>query len=328
MFACCSMGHLPADRWQRRMLRNAVHSRDVDKIQDVINMGVDINMVISDVFYDTPLTYAIKYGYLEVVEFLVNLAECHVDMKVKNKHTALDEAVGSWLNSASAVHKTKQDQGKYFRILRCLLKRGAKEIAERSLDMVIFSTLNATNGKVAIEKLVKVVCQRSCARVQTSLFVVLSRYEQTSFFLRMLLQAGANPSVYLYRDPPRPYLPFDNALVLIQATNDPKILARVECDASSQLRLVEDQWYKYRHVVRLLQLCGHQIRLAIMSMIYQKHADMYLWTMNYSGQPRRLDHLCRVLIRKQIRENLFRGLRKLPLPESFVPFLILKEENL
>ena len=318
-----SMGNM-VHRYSRRQLRTAVHGRDVTAIQYLVNKGVDINTVISDVFCDTALSCAVKSGYLEVVEVLVEMPECRVDQRDRNKCSPIDEAIRSWMTSSST--ETRHNIGKRFRIVRRLLEVGAKDLNATSLDILVFSAVKTIAGRDIVGKLVKLVCQKGSVHVKSVVLSVVISYRRTSTMVSALLLADSQPLYYLLKDPARLFMPVDNALVLIRATGDSQMLNRIECDTVGNLELVESSWSESRLVMCLLTLAGCQLQLYILNYLYSHHAGVYQWVIGYNSGPKSLLHLSRVAIRRHLEPNVIAALGRLHvLPEPLKLFLLFSD---
>jgi len=153
----------PTQRTTRRLLRSAVRDRDVLTLRRML-ADVDVNVVnsaMSDVLSCSALAYAARWGYLEVVEALIDTPGCHVDRTDSAKRSALDEAIDAWAaaaaSSSDGAGKRQHDCAKQYRIVRRLLAAGARCLSRPVLDTVVSSAaLDSSNGRQFIRKLVKV----------------------------------------------------------------------------------------------------------------------------------------------------------------------------
>ncbi len=318
------MGNIP-DGHQRRILRSAVHNGDTAKLKNLVNKGIDINTVISEAFWDTPLTFAVKYGYLEVVEFLVSHPMCKINEKDRNNHSALDEAIKGWLQGMCKAGE-KHNSAKRYRILKCVLSAGTTEVTSSFLDLIIYSCLNSLKGHRKLEKLVKVICDKGQPEIKSVTYSVFMTYKFTHDYLLKLLEAGAIPEYYLIKEPARPFMPLENAFLLLRATNNSEMLSRIECDTSCFMKSSHKMWVNYQHLLRLLTICGYALQLYIMNFLYCDHATFYKWVTAYRSTPKPLHDLCRVAVRQHLHPNVLVGVHKLPsLPESIKSYLTLND---
>lgn len=316
------MGNVP-DRWSRRLLRIAVHSRDIVRIRNLTNKGIDINMIISDVFCDTPLTYSVKYGYLEIVEILVVLPSCRIDQLDRNNHSALDEAIKAWLGGAVMPSEVRPNLGRRFRIIRCLLEAGARHVSVNFLDMVVFSTLSSPGGFELIGKLVRLFCEKGCVHVKSALLSVIVFYKGTASMIRSLVASAALPSYYVKKNPAQLSVPMDNALVILRACAQVEILRRIDADTSSSFDCVEKHWTSYLKILRVFTLSGYPLQMFVLNYLYRCHADVYRWLVQYNTNPKPLLHLARNTIRKQMAANVSYALTSLDsIPESMKLYLL------
>lgn len=308
MMTLCFSGSTLPERWHRRLLRSALQSRDPRKLRLLIAKGLDVNKPVSEVFWDTPLTYSVKAGFLEMVEQLCTAPECDVDLRNRNKHTALDEAFCCWMLGGMNREESKQDVGRRYRILRCLLATGAETLTVQFLDMLVFTVLSnpGTGGGVCVGKLVRAVCERGTEKVRSAVLSILSPYPGTSRLLWALIQCGASPTAYATRGTSTrgPYLPLDNAILLLRACNHPTLLRRIDCDTSAYIDSPAADWFTYKVVLKLLTLSGHKVQGRVMSHCYRNHADIYAWMARYCRSPQRLAHLCRVIVRRHLHPSV------------------------
>lgn len=316
------MGNVP-DRWSRRLLRIAVHSRDIVRIRHLNNKGIDINMIISDVFCDTALTYSVKYGYLEIVEILAFLPSCRIDQLDRNNHSALDEAIKAWLVGAVMPSEVRPNLGRRFRIIRCLLESGARQLSVNFLDMVVFSTLSSPGGFELIGKLVRLFCEKGCVHVKSALLSVIVFYKGTASMISSLVASAALPFYYMKKNPAQLSVPMDNALVILRACAQVEILRRIDVDTSSSFELIEKHWRIYSKILRIFTLAGYPLQMFVLNYLYRCHADIYRWVVQYNTNPKPLLHLARNTIRKQIASNVSFALTSLDsIPESMKLYLL------
>ena len=327
LFVLCVFfrGDLSENREERRSLRKAIHNRDPGRLCSMVLAGVDVNQVISEVFRDTPLSYAVKCGFLEVVETLVRMPQCMLDLNDRGHHSPLDEAVRAWLLGAGAPSEVRQLLSKRYRILKCLLEAGASNLTPSSLDMLVFSTLNMVSGHLLINKLVNLFCDKATQSVLCVLFATLAAYKNTTPYLVKLAHHGAHPTSYLYRHPPRPTLPPDSAMTLLKLSNHPALLTRVETHACSSLARIEAEWCHYRPFVKLLTLCGHRLQASLLQHLYRHHAKMYRWIYRYRRGPPPLLHICRTVVRTNLTPNILTACSRLYLPQPLLSFLLYEE---
>jgi len=316
------MGNVP-DRWSRRLLRIAVHSRDIVRIRQLTNKGIDVNMIISDVFCDTALTYSVKYGYLEIVETLAVLPSCRIDQLDRNNHSALDEAIRSWLVGAVMPSEVRPNLGRQFRIIRCLLEAGARQLSVNFLDMVVFSTFSSPSGFELIGKLVRLFCEKGCIHVKSAFLSVIVFYKGTASMIRSLVASAALPFYYIKKNPAQLSVPMDNALVILRSCAQVEILRRIDADTSSRSDCTEKHWTTYSKIILIFTLAGHPIQMFVLNYLYRCHADVYRWLVQYNTNPKPLLHLARNAIRKQIAANVSFALTSLhSIPESMKLYLL------
>jgi len=149
-------------RTTRRLLRSAVRDRDLATLRRLLADVDVINAALSDAVSCTALAYAVRCGYLEVVETLIDIPGCHVDSVDRTKRSALDEAITAWATAALDCGVPRQhDCGKRRRIVRRLLAVGARSLSRPALDSVLSSALDDDNGLQFVRKLVKVNLNRT-----------------------------------------------------------------------------------------------------------------------------------------------------------------------
>lgn len=317
------------DRLSRRLLRVAVHGRDVARIRQLNAAGVDVNTVISDVFGDTPLTYAVKYGYLEVVETVLSLPGCRVDQLDRNKRSALDEAIRAWLVGAA---DSRQNNGRRFRIVRCLLEAEARQISTAFLDVAVFSALGSSRGRELVRKLAGSFREKGGSHVKSVLLSVLVSYGGTAAILGPLIASGARPSYYRSKShTARLTMPLENALVLLRACARSDVIERVDSDARANLLERSssggnDSWPEYSKILRILTLSGRPLQMSVVNHLYRCHADAYRWLTGYRSRPRPLLHLARDAVRRQMADNVSHALTRInTIPKSVKRFLIFSD---
>lgn len=336
---------------------------DVNKIKSLISKGCDVNTIVSDVYQDTVLIWSVKHSFLEIVELLVQVPGCQLDLRDRYQHSALDEAIKAWLNgtgtksspatptcphtsfskhlplrqqssgstkscsSTSSLRDSKLQLGGRYRILKCLLEAGGQQVSVTHLDMLVFRTLSVPIGPTLVEKLAKLVSERGHKVIQSVLLSVMVSYKHTHDSMKLLLEAGANPSYYLTKEPARPFMPVENALLLLTASNDQQLLCRIECDTTGQLQQVGDlQWEQLQHVLRLLVVCGHSLQLYVRAYLRDNHSDFYVWVLKQDQKPRSLKSLTRIALRKSLYPNVLYAANRLSsLPEGLQNYLLFPE---
>ena len=353
-----------------------MRNSDITKIKTIICKGCDVNAEVSDVYQDTALTWSVKNGHLEVVEFLVGIPECDLDVKDRNHHTALDEALKRYLNAASLVpaepssgsvcisssqsigvpcdsaktvtfadqdiafvrerpvkcganeHDTgslKLHLATHFRIIKCLLEAGASIISSTSLDMAVYKVL--ASGRTFLTKLSKLVAQKGHPHVKSILCSVLVTYGATHDCIKSLLDAGADPCCYLTKEPSRPFMPMENALLLLRVSNDQTLMSRIECDTTGCLNQMGDQEIgQLLIVLRLLVICGHSLQLYVMNFLQERCPGFYMWVTHKRSNPLTLKNLARIKIRQTLKPNVLHCYDSITsIPSELKMFLLLSE---
>ena len=313
---------------QRRLLRRAVQTRDTTKLTNLIRKGVDVNMFISDVFRDTPLTYAIKTGSYEIVDCLLQEAECDLNTANRDKHTPLDQAIRFWSATTTAsTNITREEIQNRTEIIRLLLTSGAVDVTSSVLDDVINSLYVSPDGKHIISSLARIVSDDACVQVKSRLLSVLVPHTGSYVLVYMLLHSGARPEAYLSKQPAvPPFMPPTNAILLIQATNNKRLLARIECDVACDLKRMLAEWFIYEEVLRLLVLAGYRLQMYVMNFTRRYQKDFYRWYIRFCSQPKSLTHLCRLKIRSQLLTNVAFSLHNMEnIPLTIKEFITLKK---
>ncbi|KAI0226820.1 hypothetical protein LSAT2_022692 [Lamellibrachia satsuma] len=305
------------ERRHRRLLRSAIHTSDAPRLRSLLKHGVDVNMSVSDANLDSALTYAVKCCHLETVELLVSLSECRLDQRNRSKHTALDEAIHAWLSG-------QQNRARWYRILRLLLSSGARHLTVTRLDPLVESTSRTRAGRHLLDKLVKVVCESGSDDVKSALLCALASHDATYLCLMTLALNGADPGFYVRRDLQRPHLPLNNAMLFIRATNDQRVLRRIEADATSNMK--DAHGHRYRQMMKLFTLSGYPLQLCVMAHLRKFHQDMFVWVTRYNARPRSLRHIARVAVRTHFQSNVIVGIMGLPhIPEVMKRYLLLDD---
>ena len=88
------------DRALRRRIRLAVHHQDVAKLKQLTRQSSTVNIILSERYHDTIISYCVRHGYLECVEYLASHSGCRLDPLDRNLHSLLDIAIYEWLKSA------------------------------------------------------------------------------------------------------------------------------------------------------------------------------------------------------------------------------------
>ena len=303
------------ERRHRRLLRRTIRTCDTPRLRSLLKHGVDVNMAVSDANRDSALAFAVKCCHLETVELLVSVSDCRLDQRNRSKHTALDVAIHAWLSG-------QPNQARWYRIIRLLLSSGARHLTISHLDPLIESTSRTRTGRHLLDKLVKVVCDSGCDVVKSALLCALASHDDTYMCLTKLTLHGADPDFYVSRHLHRCHLPLDNAMLLIRATNDRRVLSRIETNTTAS----GNDAHKYRHMLKLLTLSGHPLQLCAMMHLRKWHIDMYVWVIRYHARPRSLLHIARVAVRTHFQSNVIFGIAGLPnLPQSIKHYLLLDE---
>ncbi|KAK2176227.1 hypothetical protein NP493_675g03093 [Ridgeia piscesae] len=306
-----------SDLKHRRLLRSAIRACDAPRLRSVLGRGVDVNMAVSDANLDSALTYAVKCCHLETVELLLRESECRLDQRNRHKHTALDEAIYAWLSG-------QQNRARRYRILRLLLSSGARHLTVTRLHPLVEATSGTRAGRHLLDKLVKVVCDSGSDDIKSALLCALASHDATYLCLMTLALHGADPGFYVRRDLQRPHLPLNNAMLLIRATNDPRVLRRIEADATTNMK--DARGHRYRQMMKLLTLSGYPLQLYVMMHLRKWHADTYVWVTRYNACPRSLGHIARVAVRTHFRSNVIVGIMGLPhVPEVIKRYLLLDD---
>lgn len=326
------------------MLRAVLHSQDVNKFELLLRDGLDVNAVVDNVFWETPLMYAVKHGHLEIVEKLLANGRCRLDCHDRSGHTALDEAVGVWLLGATGLStESKQYRGRRFRVLRCVVAAGAARLATSSLDNILYSCHNSRSGLNAVDKLVRVVCQRGAPQLKTDLLLALLSHAKMSRCLRCLLISGADPLRFANATFLCQHIPEENAIVLIKASNDEGILGKIERYMRLPRALNENRpagvaislptirgsgSLRPREAIHLLLLSTHSLNLQTLHYLRRHQAALYKLAVTFIREPRPLRYLARVVVRKHCSPNVYAAVKQLRgVPLSVKTFLIFEEEE-
>jgi len=145
----------------RRLLRSAVRDRDMLTLRRLLaDVTIhDVNAALSDATSCSALSYAVRCGYLDVVEALIDMPGCHVDRVDRTQRSAIDEAIGAWAAAEMDSRGRRQhDCGKRYRIVRRLLASGIHSLSRPALDGVLSSAFGGDSGQQFVHKLVKVIC--------------------------------------------------------------------------------------------------------------------------------------------------------------------------
>jgi len=309
-----------ADRSIRRQLRQAIHDRDVDGIRKLVESGVDVNALLSDVFCNTALTCAVKCGYLEVVEALLEFPRCRLGALNRRKHSALDEGIRAWLrqqtsdDSGESGSDTRHQRGRTFRILRRLLEAGASTSSVAFLDSLVGKALSRTDGFHLVAKLTNVVCESGCAHIKGVLIGVLLAHFGTETLLTNLIVNNAVLPRHSQLDALMVLaaeICLNNLVVMIRAYADPGTLYSLTRLVASGLHWAESCWGEYYRILRMLTVAGAVIPMTVLNYLYGRHAEAYRWITEYNSSPKSLRHSSRDVIRKLLRGNVVAGLRAL-----------------
>lgn len=308
-------------------LKKALNHEDLDSIQTLLKEDSDVNIVLSNVFQDTPLFYAIKHGSLEVVELLLQAKKLDLDQKDRSNHTLLDEAICIWLTSGVTVTKEKQfSVGKRFRIIKCLLVRGAHSVTHTFLNVLIISHGNTTTGRQMLSKLVRLYCAKANFRAKDNLLSALMPHKFASEWIKQLLLHGANCSILVKAYILKASLPLANAIVLTKAANKPMLLQCIETDTCHGLLNAGSQWAAYKTLIHLLILAGHTLGPSSMRHLYCNHARTYVKLVRYESSPKPLKDLCRSTVRFSLGRNVFWGVNQLKeIPDPLRSLIALEE---
>ena len=360
------------DRHLRRRIRTAVHDKNIAKLKALIRETKDTNYILSERQHDTILSYCVRHGNLECVEYLVSQMDCSLDTLDRNHRSTLDTAVHEWLklafckaaqqkstfarryishSAASAClnsghsgtakkkpnafpqfEQTSRTVFRYqvsffrYRILKCLLKAGARRISPVHIDLLLFSTMTCQTGSEVVFKLARAASNYGVMPLKHDIFSNLCSYSAVHSSLTVLLYAGVNPAVCLQLITYKHQMALDTALLLLVSSNDSDLLTKIECDTSYNMKEVTStqNWTLYRSLLFLLTVTGHKIRLHILDFLYCNHAQMYLSVNHYNTNPRPLKHLCRQLIRTKLLPNTLLGVKALKqvLPDQMQKYLL------
>lgn len=147
--------------------------------------------------------------------------------------------------------------------------------------------------------------------------------------LTSLLENGAEPEATSIGV--QSTMPLDNASLMVLATSDCQLLNLIDLLTAVDLdqTAVGERWPRYRHLVGLLALAGHRLRLAGAEWLRRRHAGVYRWTMVYWSAPRPLQHLTRVVVRRSLRPNVIAAVQRLvQLPSTLRLLLLLGDSEL
>ena len=212
-----------------------------------------------------------------------------------------------------------------YRILKCLLSSEARLISPVYVDLQLFSTLTCAVGTQVVLKLAKVIGDYGCTSVKDTILTSLCSFPSTISSLSVLLHSGANPTAYLSKSTYNGRMTLDAAILLVVASNDSRLLAKIDCDSSSNIRDVTSlqKWPFYKTLLIYLTISGYQFQLHVVDYLYYNHAHMYLCIFHYFKKPRPLSHLCRQAIRIRLLPNTTVGVSALPiLPEAVKRYLL------
>jgi len=180
-------------RATRRLVRSAVRDRDVPTLRRLF-ADVDINDVVNAALSDagscSALAYAVRCGYLDVVETLIDMPGCRVDSVDRTKRSALDEAIGAWASAAlDSGQRGQHDCGKRHRIVRRILAAGARSLSRPALEVVLPSAMDSVTGRQFARKLVKVKLNKTftLTTLHGLLFCAIARlFHIVDFYCREL----------------------------------------------------------------------------------------------------------------------------------------------
>ncbi len=194
--------------------------------------------------------------------------------------------------------------------------------------MMAFSTLaNGPTGEQVIQKLATVCASYGGIYIRNALFNILTSYIYTRGSIVTLLTSGVNPECYVNRKSLCVPIPLANALLLVSSTNCKAVLIKIEADSSSDMKSIsgKQSWIEYRTLLHMLSMCGHRLQLHVMDYLHSNHASTYIWIHEYLRNPRPLSHLCRQVIRTQLKPNIIAATKQLyVLPETLRKFLLLQ----
>ena len=206
-----------------------------------------------------------------------------------------------------------------------MLSAGTRLISPIYVDLQLFSALTCDNGTQVILKLAKVVSDCGCVSVKNIILSSLCSYPSTTSSLSVLLHSGAHPTAYLSKSTFNGRLALEAAMLLVVASSNTRLLAKIDCDTSFNMRGVTsfDKWPVYKTLLIYLTIVGHKLQLHVMDYLYHNHAHMYLCIYQYFKNPRPLSHLCRQSIRTRLLPNTIVGVRTLlALPETVKRYLL------
>ena len=311
-----------SDRWNRRALRNALQSRDSAKIKAVIARGQDVNATMSDAFSDTPLIFAVRKGYLDIVEVLLQLPGTKVDQLHRNQHSALDEALHIFLTSS---HSNKQVAASMYRIIKCLLSSDAMALNFSYLDASIFSVINSKAGQARLQRMVKVSGSHGSVQVKSSILGVLIQYHGLSSQIKFLLSKGANPCYFIDKMATVHNFPLQNAIVVVEyGSSNIRLLHLVHHCTVFRLSKISREWSKYRILFHHLVQLGMKLQLSVMAYLFANHPSFYKWVVHYESQPKSLLYLCRNRVRRQMNGSIIYCVDHIPMfPDSLKEILVL-----
>ena len=245
------------DRSQRRIIRQALHNRDKHNVAALLRKGVDMNITLSDNFPDTPLLYAIKHGYLEIVEILLQAPTCRLDATYKNKHTLMDIAVKLYL---AMDNRNKHLTASRFRIVKCILRYNVGNITLSFMDSLFFSSVQSANGKRKVKLLAKLAVESTCLDFKDALLCLLIQYKDMQEQIKLLIQNDASVTTYIFTHTHLTPLPPQNVSYLIKYNAlSADILRHLSYNVAGETSILSKtlsshQWQQYREVFRV-QVC-------------------------------------------------------------------------
>jgi len=176
--------------------------------------------------------------------------------------------------------------------------------------------------------MVQVFCEKGCVHVKGVLLSVILSYAGSRAQLTSLLQSGAEPEVCLQLSGVgmRTTMPLENTTLMVRATGDCQLLARIDLVTAVELDRTAaggERWTRYRRLVCLLTMAGHRIRLPAADWLRRRHASVYRWTVDYWSTPRPLRHQARVAVRRAVTPNVLAAVQRLTQLPAMLRLLLL-----
>ena len=179
-------------------------------------------------------------------------------------------------------------------------------------------------------KLAKVVSQRGFVLVRNQIFSSLCPFPSIHSSLLVLLHSGVDPTAYLAMHTTCHQIPLKTAVLLVTASNDAKLLARIESEANANLNRCTNRsnWLSYQRLLMYFVLSEHRLHPFVMDYLYHNHVYTYIYITNYYKNPRQLSQLCRLCIRQRLFPNTLVAVKNIgSLPEGIKRYLLFDRSN-